>query len=58
MSKLREQGNRSVTLGELGKNVGATVYLYTCTSPSSIKDLKLFTKTFTVKQDIFKGDKI
>lgn len=40
------------------RNVGASVYLNTFRPPSSIKDLILFTKTLTMRQDLFKSEKI
>lgn len=36
------------------RNVGASVYLNTFSSPSSVKDLRLFTKTLAMRQDLFK----
>lgn len=58
MSKLREQGNTSITWGTQRKTLGATVYLCACTLSSSIKVLRLLTKTLKVKQDLLKGEKI
>ena len=40
------------------RNIGASVYLNTFHPPSSIKDLRLFTKTLTMRQDLFKSEKI
>lgn len=40
------------------RNVSASVHLNTFSSPSSIKNLRLFTKTLTMRQDLFKSEKI
>lgn len=40
------------------RNVSASAHLNTFSSPSSIKNLRLFTKTLTMRQDLFKSEKI